>query len=552
MFKKLLSNLPFNPSLIGQVSFYSRRLRAEGSIRKLGFSFMILSLLVQGFAVMVPSESTYANPDNDVFRGGFRDQAHMVNSCNDNVQNFKKIAAYFDISCTDLFFGEVDRVDYSDNGGKMYSMGRISYFGNDKPVDIASVGRFYMRPVTNWGAHCYDDGANCMAVTGERPDGTPFWVLFSCGNITIYGPPTPPPPPEKPPVIPPPPDKPKPEPEPEPEPKPEKVIICDALLMNVPNKSSVSIDADIRTRGRATGRNSDGDLLGSKVTVDMYYEYVDASNGKVLGRQTAKGVKFDDGVARDSTARTFTVKKAGKFNFRLAVKYNKDGNTANASGNNRGDCVKQVYVEVGKPCEEAEDQDDLLSCLELHKSASNETQGIEDANGTQAKAGDVIIYTLSVKNTSKDTPIRGYVVEENISDILEYANVVDLYGGIKDTNNIVRWPATDIQPGQTIEQKIKVKVKDPVPQTPISSNNPWSFDLTMTNVYGDTINIDLPPETPKLIEKTSRDLPNTGPGETLAVAFIVTVGAGYFFARTRLMSRELDIIKSEYAVGGPQ
>ncbi len=542
MFKKLLSNLPFNPSLIGQVSFYSRRLRAEGSVRKMGFAFMILSLLVQGFAVIAPSEPTYANPDNDVFRGGFRDQAHMVNSCNDNAQQFKKILAYFDVSCTDLFFGDVRRIDYAEHGGNMYSMGRISYFGNDKAVNIPSVGRFYMRPLTNWGAHCYDDGANCMAVTGERPDGTPFWVLFSCGNIVIYGPPTPPPPPEEPPVVPPPP--------PPEEPEPKKVIACDALIMNIANKSTVEIGTSIRTRGRATGRNTDGKLLGAKSLVDMYYEYVDASNGKVLGRQTAKGVKFDDGVARDSTARIFTVKKAGKFNFRLAVKYREDGVTKNASGNNRGGCVKQVSVEVSKPCDEAEDEDDLYACLELHKSVTNETQGIEDANGTEAKAGDVLIYTLSVTNTSTNKTIEDFVVEENIADILEYSDVVDLYGGTLGEDKIVRWPAADIQPGKTIEQKLKVKVKDPIPQTPVSANNPWSFDLLMTNVYGDTITIDLPPNPPKLIEKTTQDLPNTGPGETLAVAFVVTVGAGYFFARSRLMSKELDIVRSDYAAGG--
>lgn len=540
MFKKLLSNLPFNPSLISQVSFYSKRLRKESSTRKLGVVFLALSLLVQGFAVMAPSESTYANPDNDVFRGGFRDQAHMVNSCNDNVQNFKKILDYFDIYCTDLFFGTVRKIDYAEHGGKMYSMGRISYFGNDKPVNIPNVGNFFMRPLTNWGAHCYNDGANCMAVTGERPDGTPFWVLFSCGNVVILGPPTPPPPPEEPPPPPPPP------------PTPEKIVVCDTLLMNVANNSTVSIGTAIRTRGRATGRNSDGALLGSKTTVDMYYEYVNASNGKVLGRHSAKGVKFDDGVARDASARVFTVDKAGKYNFRLAVKYNKNGTTANASGNNRGNCIKTVYVEVGKPCEEAETEDDLLACLELHKSATNETQGIEDADGTVAKAGDVIIYTLSVKNISDDTTVPGFVVEENISDILEYADVIDLYGGTKDTNNIVRWPATDIKPGETLQQKIKVKVKDPVPQTPISINNPWSFDLTMTNVYGDTVNIDLPPETPKLIEKTTTSLPNTGPGETMAIAFIVTVGAGYFFARTRLMTKELDVVRSDYAAGGTE
>ena len=53
MFKKLISNLPFNPSLIGQVSFYAKRLRKEESIRRAGFGFMALAMFIQLFAVIV-------------------------------------------------------------------------------------------------------------------------------------------------------------------------------------------------------------------------------------------------------------------------------------------------------------------------------------------------------------------------------------------------------------------------------------------------------------------------------------------------------------------
>src|SRR5690606_19726012 len=180
------------------------------------------------------------------------------------------------------------------------------------------------------------------------------------------------------------------------------------------------------------------------------------------------------------------------------------------------------------------------------------TQGIEDANGTKADAGDVILYTLSVKNNSNDTTVEDFVVEENIADILDYADVVDLFGGTLGDDNIVTWPAIDIKPGQTIEQKLKVKIKDPIPQTPVSSSNPGTFDLLLTNVYGDTVNIEVEGELPKQVETTTQSLPNTGPGETLAAVFAVTVVGGYFLARSRLMAKELDIVKQEYATGGTQ
>lgn len=536
MFKKLLTNLPFNPSLISEVGFYAQRLKAENSVRRMGFAFMTLSLLVQGLAVMVPSQPTFASDPNDIFRGGFRDQAHMVNSCNENAQNFKKILEYFDVTCTDLFFGEQRRIKYNENDGKMYSMGREPLGKpGERPLTIPGVDTFFVRPMTSFGSTCFNDGAGCQAVVTKRPDGTPFWVLLACGNPVMFGPPTPPVP------------DPEPDPEPDPDPKPERYVGCNALIMNVPNGSTVPLDAFIRIRGRASGRN-----LGPDAKVDMYYEYVNASNGDVISRAESKNVLFnsDRTLALDPSTKQFEVKEPGRFIFRLAVKY--DNSTKNAVGNNRGACAKEVLVEVTKPCEEAENTEDLIACIEQSKVASNETQGLENANGTVAKPGDIILYGLSIKNNSTDTVIPQFVVKEHMSDVLQYAEVVDLFGGTMDAQNVVTWPAVDIQPGETITKQIKVRVKDPIPQTPTSGNNPGSFDLTMTNVYGDTVNIELEGEIVKEIERVNTELPNTGPGETLAVVFAGTTIVGYFFARSRLMSRELEIVKNEYSTGGAQ
>jgi hypothetical protein len=72
----------------------------------------------------------------------------------------------------------------------------------------------------------------------------------------------------------------------------------------------------------------------------------------------------------------------------------------------------------------------------------------------------------------------------------------------------------------------------------------------MTNVYGKTVNIKLPGSTTKTVEVVTTSLPNTGPGETLAVAFTVTAVATYFFMRSRLMTKELEVVREEYATGG--
>jgi len=70
MFKKIISNLPFSPALIGQLSFYAKRLKKEEVTRRLGIFFIILALIVQSLAVFQPPESANASSTNDFVPGG--------------------------------------------------------------------------------------------------------------------------------------------------------------------------------------------------------------------------------------------------------------------------------------------------------------------------------------------------------------------------------------------------------------------------------------------------------------------------------------------------
>jgi fimbrial isopeptide formation D2 family protein len=225
----------------------------------------------------------------------------------------------------------------------------------------------------------------------------------------------------------------------------------------------------------------------------------------------------------------------------LAVK----SDLGTAPGSAVGNCSKDVYVNN----ETCKNPNDHYACVVQNKRAGNITAGLTDANNSTAHAGDNIEYTLSATNTQKYTTYNKYVITDNIGDILEYADVVNLNGGKLDGKGNVSWPAKDIKAGQTIQATFTVKVKDPIPATPVSTSNPGSFDLTMTNSYGDTVKIHLPPTTSKIIEATSSTLPNTGPGTNIFIAVMLTSVIGYFFARSRLMSKELDIVKVEYTTG---
>jgi len=72
----------------------------------------------------------------------------------------------------------------------------------------------------------------------------------------------------------------------------------------------------------------------------------------------------------------------------------------------------------------------------------------------------------------------------------------------------------------------------------------------MTNVYGNTVNIKLPATVSKTAEVVGTSLPNTGPGASLIIGFSMVTIVGYFFARSRLLSKELSIIKADYTASG--
>jgi hypothetical protein len=120
-----------------------------------------------------------------------------------------------------------------------------------------------------------------------------------------------------------------------------------------------------------------------------------------------------------------------------------------------------------------------------------------------------------------------------------------------DDNNVVVWPKEDVAAGATLTKQITVKIKDPVPQTPVSASDPGSYDLVMTNVYfGNAVNIKLPASVAKTTELGVQSLPETGPGTTLAIGFALTVFFGYFFARSRLLANELDVVRTDFSSTG--
>lgn len=73
MFRKIVSNLHFSPSLVGQLGFYAKKLRNEEATRRLGLVFVILALAVQSLAMFQPAESANATDEIEIITNKISD-----------------------------------------------------------------------------------------------------------------------------------------------------------------------------------------------------------------------------------------------------------------------------------------------------------------------------------------------------------------------------------------------------------------------------------------------------------------------------------------------
>lgn len=482
MFKKLLSNLAFNPSLINQIGFYTARVRSEAVVRRSGLVVMSLALALQVFAVVSPPQPTLARSNNDMIVGGITSKDEAVNYCNQNTRSYQTLLAYYGITCADLANTTTVSIKSTDYNKRLYSMGHLAYGkAGETPINVPGTETVYMRYLHSWDSGYY---STYKALKGTTKSGLTFFILYNCGNLVLIGLPTPP-------------------------------KVCEY------NKSILADDQKCFEPCPIQGKEALPKSSKDCVAPCPYNKKLSSKDAKCFEPCPVKGKE--------------ALPKASTECF-VPCKYN------STISENDAAC---------KPCEQSQSKSDLRSCIEFKKTVSNTTAGDtgNDANGTTAKAGDTLQYTLTTSNKGK-VNIPNFAVSENISDVLDYADVVSLNGGSLNQEGVVVWPAKDIAAGKALSNTITVKVKNPIPSTPASSSDPGHFDLTMTNAYGNTVSVKLPGNITKTTEVLSTQLPNTGPGTTLTIAFILTAVGGYLFARTRLMVHELEIVRNDFASSG--
>lgn len=130
------------------------------------------------------------------------------------------------------------------------------------------------------------------------------------------------------------------------------------------------------------------------------------------------------------------------------------------------------------------------------KSAFNNTKNLADV---KADAGDLITYTLTTKNVGL-APMS-FTIEDNISEVLKYADVVSISDNGKVEGSMVKYGTLTINPNQTIVRTFQIKVKEA------------SLGVCFVNTYGNSVTVCTNPGTPVMhIKKTVRDV-TTGVAE---------------------------------------
>ncbi len=161
--------------------------------------------------------------------------------------------------------------------------------------------------------------------------------------------------------------------------------------------------------------------------------------------------------------------------------------------------------------------------LQFSKRAWNDTKNA-DATTITASREDFITYTLVVRNTGNSTA-NDFVITDDLSGVLSYADMVDRNGGTLNGNTL-SYPGINIPAGGTVTKTFKVRIKHNLSQ---------GLSYQLLNTYGNTVTINV-----GSVQGTSIFVaPTTGAAGTSAAAFAGLLTLGFVAYRKRNLLKRL-------------
>jgi hypothetical protein len=199
MFRKIVSNLAFSPALVGQLSFYAKRLKKEEATRRMGLVFVALALVVQCLVVFQPPESANAANPGDFVPGGLglganKSLNYFINPYDSNTRNLKDVMNYFGITREEIVSAKFS----SWIAGNKISWGFEPRPGSS-PVTVTNSAGQAITTVHGRPMHIANGfNTRIYGWVGYSSKVGWFAIMQYCGNLVTDIIPSPPPPPPTP------------------------------------------------------------------------------------------------------------------------------------------------------------------------------------------------------------------------------------------------------------------------------------------------------------------------------------------------------------------
>lgn len=168
---------------------------------------------------------------------------------------------------------------------------------------------------------------------------------------------------------------------------------------------------------------------------------------------------------------------------------------------------------------------------------SNLAYSVSSSAKHNLQPGDIISYTLKIENISNLPQKTNF--EVNLSDVLEYADLVD-GADYKKSSDKIYWNQDTINANQSKSKIFAVKMKEKFPTFKKQGN---SFDCIIKVNFGN--NLDYPVKCPvsKSVETFVNWLPKYPKNKTIILFTVLFILSVYMTLRTNLLYKEIRYFK---------